>query len=321
MNATCNNCSVTFAVGSGSRFGDCLVTYIKAKWIAHYYNIPFFFQPFAYSNRLAAHSLEKWASFNKKQKKKLDFYTDVSSQKQPTAFIVHLHTKMKDIDVFERIVHDKSFGAEVKKMLAPVVPINWLKLPSDKITVAVHIRKGSGGDMPLYSQQEYEGHQGSVIYTEKLLYRKAYSDKKWPIKFPPNQFYIDQIKKLAELCDYKPMYVYIFTDYAYPEVLLKKISDGVGLPTIEYDSHAKHTYSTTFIDDFYTMARFDCLIRPGSGFSRACQLYGDHWISMYPTKATWKENRLIIDTVEIVRTTDTIKKKSQKKRCILLPKK
>jgi hypothetical protein len=48
------------------------------------------------------------------------------------------------------------------------------------------------------------------------------------------------------------------------------------------------------------MAQFDCLIRPGSNFSRASQLLGNHKVVLYAQKATWHSDALIVEKVGFV---------------------
>ena len=44
---------------SGGRFGDNLLAYIHAKWIAYRYHIPLLYKPFDCSDQLVLHNLEE----------------------------------------------------------------------------------------------------------------------------------------------------------------------------------------------------------------------------------------------------------------------
>ena len=55
----------------------------------------------------------------------------------------------------EYMLQDQSFAVELKNMLQPVVSLPKITLPQNKVTVAVHIRKGGGFDQSLNSIQYY----------------------------------------------------------------------------------------------------------------------------------------------------------------------
>lgn len=53
-------------------------------------------------------------------------------------------------------------------------------------------------------------------------------------------------------------------------------------------------------EDFYNMARFDCLIRSGSSFSRAVHLFGKFQIVIYPKQLKLYGAKLVVDEAGII---------------------
>jgi len=165
-------------------------------------------------------------------------------------------------------------------------------LPQDKISVAVHVRKGGGFDQSLSSIQ---------YYPSNMISRKFYADEKWPIKFLPEQYYVNQIKRISKLFDDASLFVYIFTDDRCPLRLVKRIEKAVNKCNITFSCrNCGNTHNTHVVEDFYNMARFDCLIRSGSHFALASQLLGNHQVVIYPKHWQWVGRKLVIDEVSII---------------------
>lgn len=137
---------------------------------------------------------------------------------------------------------------------------------------------------------------------EKIFFKKN-KDKKWPLKFPPAQYYIDQVKLLSEILENRPLYLYIFTDDKNPKALCKKIKTAVNKSNITFacrSDNNKHLIHSTSFDDLFSLAQFDCIIRSASNFARISQIIGKHKIIIFPTHATWVNNKLIMDTINII---------------------
>ena len=130
---------------------------------------------------------------------------------------------------------------------------------------------------------------------------KYYADKKFPLKFPPEQYYVDQIKRISKLFDDVPLFVYIFTDDSSPLGLVEKIKKAVNKNNITFACRNRgNVHYAHVVEDFYNMSRFDCLIRSGSHFAIAAQLLGSHKIIIYPKHWQWVGKKLVIDEVFIV---------------------
>ncbi len=285
------NNGVTYGF-SGGRFGDNLISYFHAKWIAWKHGLPFFYIPFSGAEMLQLSVREPPLSdeytFNKTFT--ISKIEQVTKTPNSTLFTIPFACDCK----FE---HDNQtelqksllgyspyiavdwehpeFHKEVVECLTPKSPIPTLPLPHDKMTVAVHVRRG--GDWDNYSE------------ISKVL----------PLKFPPDNYYISQIKRVLELCPDKPLYVYIFTDDKHPEVIVKKYSLELKSPKITWG----YGWSNKFQDgsamwrDFYSIGKFDCLIQSTSNFSAMASQLGQYLFTITPTSGYYKDNQAVVDGV------------------------
>ncbi|MGB8366888.1 MAG: hypothetical protein WCD44_00865 [Candidatus Babeliales bacterium] len=281
------------------RFGDKIVYYAVAKWISHKFTLPFFLKPFEYSSLLRLGKEEKKYSDNMLQK----FKDGLQKIKSEQDVIIHAANNVlfefdkhfyvngshRKEDWLRHIIKDQQFMRKLKYMLYPALSLMQIKLPLNKITVAVHIRKGGGVDKPLYSMQ---------YYANRI---EPYADKQWPRKFPPEQYYVDQIKKISHLFDERPLFVYLFTDDENQRQLVNRMKKAVNKSNITFACREKISFHKTYVvEDFYNMAQFDCLIRPDSCFSMAAQLLGNHKVIILPKHAKWEGEKLIIDEVAVI---------------------
>ena len=81
-------------------------------------------------------------------------------------------------------------------------------------------------------------------------------------------FYIEMIKKVSELFNDEPLYVCIFTDYVNPWEIITTYKAKINKPNIIFDFKISKTNLEwiNILDDFFTLTRFDCLIRSDSNF-------------------------------------------------------
>ena len=281
------------------RFGDKIVYYTIAKWLSHRFNIPLLLKSFEYSSMLRLGKNEKKYS-NEMLKKfeggllKIRSEQDIIMHAKDNIIFesdkyFYINGSFRKEQLMAYMLQDQSFMKELKHMLQPVVPLSQIKLPKDKITIAVHIRKGGGVDKPLYSIQYYQNK------------KESYADKTWALKFPPEQYYVDQIKKTSSLFADKPLFIYIFTDDRNPSKLVDRIKKAVNKNNITFSCRDKgNVHNVHVVEDFYNMACFDCLIRSSSSFALAAQLLGNHKVIMYPKHFKWVGKKLIIDEVIII---------------------
>lgn len=272
------------------RWGDQLLMVIKGKWITHecnkkyQHNLPFLYKSFKYSNQLIMHTKEKHFSSHKYFKRVVPV-KNIPQNIQP--HILYEVDFYASID-WKKLLHDTEFMNELKESIAPVFELPSLDIPSNTITIAVHIRKGSNGDGPLSSPQEYQ------MPTKKRELPPY--DKAFPLKFLPLQYYIDQIKYIASFFNGLPLYIHIFTDASDPSDLVQKIKEKVNIPSISYGFFGGNDrYATSVVEDFFIMAqKFDILIRSGSNFSAIADLIGEHKIIIKAVKAEWINNNILV---------------------------
>lgn len=221
---------------------------------------------------------------------------------------------------------------------------NEFVIPQDKITVAVHVRKGGGFDKPYYSIQEYpidlkidhylfitkgkkdnffhkinkqiqemlKNEQSNNCLIESITYKtfqQPYIDLTRPLKHPPDQFYIDQIKAISAIFNDALLYVYIFTDDLEPESIVRRYKKAINKENIIFDFRKdENNHYSNVIEDLYHMSKFDILIRPYSSFSVIAQIIGDHKLVLSPKHGIWLNNILIIDEVLLYIKDNVLKK-------------
>lgn len=279
---------------NGGRFGDNLLSYIACKYFSWKYKLPLLYRPFDFSDELQMHLLEKPInSINIPQTfqvtQKIDAYDASKKSSVPTLYVSNFYSKCPDwsncIELFFYMTEHPSLHEDIKKMIVPIKKLSF-SFPSDKISVAVHVRRGGGFDKPLLS-----GTNRSDISD-----KNAYADYCHPLKFPPDGFYIDHIRYLSEQLHNKPLYVYIFTDDNNPQAIVQKYQAALNKNNIIFDYHKKNEpFDNHTIQDLFFMKEFDCLIRPESALSIIAQIVGNHIMTIWPTKSHWEESTLIID--------------------------
>ncbi len=267
--------AVTYRL-NGGRFGDNLVSYCKAKWLSYKNNIPFVYQPFKHSNHLMLHTFEI-----ERTKKVVKQFNKVIRLPDCEMFHINSYANILYISQWETKVRidwkDQKFLAMLKKCIVPRVAVKKIKIPSGAVSIAVHIRTGGG------------------YYVDKIMCCK------WPRRFAPEHFYIDQIKHLAKLFGDVPLYVHIFTDDPHPEKIVKRFKRIFVNDQISFGYRKKkNRHNRNVIEDFFAMMQFDCLIRPCSNFSRFVERLGNHKVVIFPRHVTRvSKNKWIVDKVAI----------------------
>ncbi len=264
---------------SGGRFGDNLVAYAHAKWISYHYQMPLLYKKFPYSDYLVMHSAEKRYSAKRTHKKNayqlgkkilqptdkgqnalyiVPYFPESSYEQKITRF-----SSKNDWPFFHVNWEDEGFKQELKRMISPKESVPQLHLPKDRLTIAVHARKGGGIDGPNHHLIE-------------------------PLRLPPNSYFIEQIKAIYLLSNKKPLYVYLFTDDLNPQQIVddfKNNLQGINVQ-ISYRKDGRH-HKKAVIDDFFSMLQFDCLIRSESNFSFMASKIGDYKVVINPLLFTW----------------------------------
>ncbi len=266
--------------------GDKLMQYTKALWVAHQHNMPFVYAPFEYSDKLHLHYLNETPACESTSKITVTIPKQLHFEKNVLNLIDYYYQDtMWDplkVATWRGLIDNQQFLTKLKQHISPAFEVKKHLIPSNRVSVAVHVRKGNGNCPPLYS----EGNSKNSIY---------YADKVWPMKFPPDSYYVDQIKKLSLLLDDMPMYVYIFTDHINPTQILNRYKNAIGKPNIIYDCQKDGIPDGNPLQDFFAMTQYDCLIRGGSNFTQMVHLIGNFEIIIYLNTAIWSGNNMILD--------------------------
>lgn len=232
----CN--AITYGL-SGGRLGDNLMAYLHAKWISYKYSLPLLMVSFPYSDSFQFHYEEyKAEEFNFQHKILTTSKNDLKNinRKNSTIFQIpyfsenyfeFMNEKSTNKLYFLVDWEDPFFNEEIRHSLTLIKPPVTLNLPTDKITVAVHVRRGGGFDKE----------------NLKLCF---------PLKAPPDSYYIHEIKRLAELFENQKLYVFIFTDDLNPISIVHNFQDAIQNSNIEFDCrcHGNNHFSNV-LEDFF----------------------------------------------------------------------
>jgi hypothetical protein len=282
---------------NGGRLGDCLYTYIKALWISHNYDMPLLYKPFAGSEEFSFDTYhEKFNNKTTLQYKKNISITDskhLEKEFSDTLFTCSIYYEDPSWtkNSITNLRRNKPFLEVLKKHLTPKKHPILLQLPKNKFTVALHVRRGGGFDSPLLMQQ-------ADRIGKKL---KNFADGNLPLKFPPDSYYIEQLRKIQALYPEKQIYIYIFTDDPNPAAIARTFSHDLDMELLEFDYRKNdNRYNKNLIEDMFAMTKFDCLIRTQSAFSQMAHLLGDHKIVYWPDEYLWDSSNTLYITKTIV---------------------
>jgi len=255
---------------SGSRFGDQLSLYAKAKAVSYLFGLTYLHRPFLYSKYLQLHRME--TPYRNKHFSKIIKVKDAASLPQllnenkedNVLYLVNYYTRLNLFGL------ESKFWQCLQKFVRPVKPIGSVipnEFVEDTVTVAVHVRKGDA------------------------TRHKRYFGTKWHL----DEDYIKVLYSLLRRLETAVAYVYIFTDDRNPRELMKKIERGVKqlgaaeanacchigfrLPTITFDCNSRTNKQTpqAIFSDFFNIISFDYLVRPRtSNFSVMAGLIGQH---------------------------------------------
>lgn len=304
MHASINaGAAVTYEF-SGGRFGDNILAYLHALWISHQYKIPLLYKPFKYSEQLCLHTAHEHFEAVKKNKKiKVLSRNDMAID--PQANIIY------EVPYFSQVLLERhlpwnrhwidldinwlnpEFHEKARNYVKPInAELFHIDLPHDALSIAVHVRKGSKFDGPLLG--ENRGKKDD----------EAYADINVPLKFPPEYYYVDQLKTISKLCNNQKMYVFIFTDYEDIPALVARLQGELqDYANIEFDyrkATADNCFDSYVLEDFFAMIQFDYFIGGQSNFSIIASKIAQYKIQILPIQHHWSGNVSIIDAVETI---------------------
>lgn len=230
--------AVTYALDCG-RFGDQLINYIKALWVSWKYDLPLLYKPFSYSEELVLSQAHLFFQ-EKGDLEAISFHSEMAPLNK-VLYVVSYYTPF--IEEWE----DEAFRNYLQGLVKPLKKIKPLRIPKGRIAVAIHVRRGGGYDC---------------------------CQSQAPTKFPPDTFYLNGLKRVADHFKGKSLYVHIFTDDRKPKRIIDKFFKelknwGITNNVRIGGRTKKNRHDKMVLEDFFAMAQFDCLIRPDSSFSRA----------------------------------------------------
>jgi len=266
--------SLVTCLRTGGRLGDHLVTYFHARWISYKYNIPLsleksrYFEKFNLSDPNFQYNINKKnlrgiAVKNERCLKKRDkninyrvrYFPEVTYFSQSAIWNRYFHHIPFKVDW-----EDPEFKEIVRNCLSPKKACKLIPLPQDCITVALHVRRGG-----------YHDHTESA--------RKNY-----PLKFPRDEWYLEQVQNLIAFFEGEKLWFYIFTDSLDPVSIANKYTALIDNPNVTFSCRLEENSDrTNVLDDFFSMGKFDCLIRAGSNLSIIAEKLGDYHYILSPT--------------------------------------
>lgn len=273
---------------SGGRFGDNLIAYFHAKWVARELGLPFLYKPFPYADQLLLSEMDQPLNgpfhfnnvFTPTQKYQISdipnsilmtisYFADFKPEYQSPWY----DNRLK----FPVDWEDPDFHRELMACLTLKQPIKTATLPRKYLTVAVHVRRG-GSFEPFADGQ-----------------------KSMPLKFPPDSYYIAEIQRMAHIYPDKRLYVYIFSDDQHPKEIAIRYAAAIQNPNLvfNWENYPSDDDSYQMFYDFFSMAKFDCLIRSGSSFSLMAGFLGNHKIIITPMHYILQGDDPVVDKVEI----------------------
>jgi len=281
--AITSNHAVTYET-PGGRLGDQLIAYMHAKWISYLYRIPLIYKPFCYSHDLVLDEKEQWSEASHAQNYKHalkieNLQTIEENTLSDVLFITQFfpesnyERKQAKWPIFPINWKDPEFIALLRTLIYPKHPTLYQTLPIDRVSVAAHVRRGGGFDDP--AQYNH-----------------------WPLKFPPDNFYIAQIRKIYEVLK-QPLFVYIFTDDPLPSSIAEHYAGALEDIDVIFGYRAEgNSHKTNVLDDLFDMIRYQCLIRPESNYSIVAEKLADYSIVIHPTQCVIQNKQIIITETE-----------------------
>jgi hypothetical protein len=232
------------------RFGDHLVSYMHAKWLSYKNGLTFLYRPFIYSDGLQMDYLDKRLDLSARDRRVFIINSEKKLRENFVDGIIYsvpyfpespYELKNHNGVFFTVDWEDQNFIRELKKTICSKKPLLTVILPKDKITVAMHVRRG-GSFEPI--------------------------NEGFPVKFPKDAFYVQALHVLCKLLHEQDLYVFIFTDDRNPAAIAQSFSSEFKDKNIIFDYRRKiNDYNLNVLEDFFSMTQFDCLIRADSNFS------------------------------------------------------
>ena len=285
-----NSNAVTYDLTAG-RLGDHLMEYLNAKWISHVYKLPLLYQPFEYADQFVFSQLEPFTyadcahNFTRVPLNQQEDLRKIKPTDTNKLYAVSRFANAFDLDWKK-----PGLNQIIKKIMQPIKHFPTIRLPKNKITIAIHVRKGSGKDNEL------------VIAAQ-------------PRRFPPNSYYVGQIRKITQLFKGLPLYFHIFSDSSDTEKIVALYRRRIKSKNVSFGFSKSSQQPEDIIKDFLDLTKFQGIIRARSNFSKAASLVADFAVSVSPEHVTRRNNKVFINRVTTIinrKKVNELKKKFSK---------
>lgn len=180
--------AVSYKVKQG-RLGDQLLCYLHAKWISHRYGLLLLYKPFLHSEDFALHDFEEWWTEEKEQQFNavITYKGDEDFSHDSALYLIpYFSATADDRPLYPDSIYfpidwkDESFLSKMRRCFAARKKYPALVFPDpERLTVALHVRRGGTYDHP-----------------DSYL--------KGPLRFPPDSYYCEALRKLCGLFPGKP---------------------------------------------------------------------------------------------------------------------
>jgi hypothetical protein len=277
-------CGVTNDAQGGGRFGDKLLTYLRAKWISHRYQIPFFYQPFDHSQKLVLHEKERRFQKGSYAVEPLSIEALERQEERRAAYVWmcpyfpfdRWEIEKYGYQSFDVDWKDPAFRKSVLRLLAPRTSLPLIRPPADTVNIALHIREGGSVD-------------------------DAATRARLPLKFPPLEFYQEALSYIVAKYPGRQILCHLFTDAADPSRFIAPLEKALASSgdRVRFAYRQEKPKDLHVLADFFSLFHFDCLIRPQSNFSIIPSLLHDYAIVYAPVRFAAEGERVEIKEVAI----------------------
>lgn len=274
------------------RFGDQLMHRMHALWLEYTRGVMYVHTPFEYSD-----SLNFFGTRVPTGKHVVVLASDADRLLMPepnTLYDFHHFPDGHDELAVAQEKHqfwfdvnwdDQGFLKLLRERIIPRegVLLNLVQPKPGRINIALHVRRGGGYDVTATSQ-------GINVSAGRV-------DFVYPSKFPHNEFFVAQLLNLRRYFGSQPLSVFIFTDHQVPEFIRDVVKNGyqsayqetykVVDQLIEFSCRPSGGHAANVIDDFFSLMRFEVIIRPESAFTQVAAKLGRPMLEIWPESCTY----------------------------------
>ncbi len=271
-----------------TRTGDHLRSYVEARWVAYSKGFDFYYRPFKYSDELMMDQMNRRYSEHDLKVVNIEDVLLIDPEAENTMFMISAWPANNHIDW-----KDETFLSILRQEVCLKSPVDLIQIPKGDKTIALHIRRGGGFDHPLWQTSAIVN--TSFPLTAYQIPEEQHPDIDFPLRFPPDAWYIQMLKLVREKYPSDILNVYIFTDDPCPEVFAKVYAEQLNDPQIFFDYRPKeNSHDQNVLIDFFSLMQFECVIRAESSFSAMACALGRPKLEIYPLKSKWNDKELLI---------------------------